>query len=87
LILILKGLFVPSSMYIKTSLLKERDTVWNKIKCNKTATKTSKGYNFHFKSMFLHVTLKGPMSRFNILRGTFLLMHTKRFDRMLFPTL
>ncbi len=57
------------------------------IKCNKTAVKTSKGYNFHFRSMFLHITLKGPMSKFNILRGTFLLMHVKRFDRILFPTL
>ena len=54
---------------------------------NKIAIIISKCYNFHFRSMFLHVTLKGPMSKFNKLSGTFLLMHAKRFDRMLFPTL
>ncbi len=66
---------------------------WYEIKndktteCNEIGIIISKRYNFHFRSMFLHVTLKGPMSKFNILSGTFLLMHVKRFDRMLFPTL
>jgi hypothetical protein len=54
---------------------------------NKIAIKISKRYNFHFRNMFLHITLKGPMSKFSILSGTFLLIHVKRFDRMLFPTL